>query len=178
MLIVSAALMALSFLLLGVTRQYGAMIAVCVALGVGFGWTDTFCNSTMVDLKHRRARHAFGHSARGFGDGSLLPRSDYGAARADYWQQISLVMGALIVLCGLVFLLLRAMFFRKYSSTAEEFRLSGAAVRGYLFRTRSVWILLPGFSTPPRRPGLPPARALHDAALQCEALGSTALSIY
>lgn len=179
-LTVSVALMALCFLLLGVTRRYGAMIAVCVALGVGFGWADTFCNSIMVDLGTGARATRLGILHGGFGVGSLLSPLVITALMAVItWRQISLAMCALVVLCGFVFVILRAVFFPRYSSTAEEFRLSGAAVRGYLFRRRSIWILLAGFLYAATQTGLA-AWLVRYMTLRydAETLGSTALSIY
>lgn len=180
MLTVSAALMALSFLLLGVTKHYAGMIAVCILLGVGFGWTDTFCNSTMVDLHAGKSASRLGILHGGFGVGSLLSPIVITALLAFVtWQQISLLMSGLVVLGGLVFVGLAAAFFRGRGSPTEEYRLSGAAIRAYLFRSRSVLLLLAGFLYAATQTGLA-AWLVRYMTLRynTEALGSTALSIY
>lgn len=180
MLAVSAVIMALSFFLLGITKHYAGMIGICILLGLGFGWTDTFCNSTMVDLHADKSASRLGILHGGFGVGSLLSPLVITALLAIVtWQQISLLMGGLVVLCGLLFVVLSAVFFRGRGGAAAEFRLSGAAVRAYLFRSRSVLILTAGFLYAAAQTGLA-AWLVRYMTLRydAETLGSTALSIY
>ena len=86
---------------------------------------------------------------------------------------------ARLPLCGAVFVVLSAVFFRGKRSSSEEFRLSGAAIRAYLFRSRSVLILLAGFLYAATQTGLA-AWLVRYMTLRynAETLGSTALSIY
>jgi len=180
LLIVSAALIALSFFALGVTSLYIGMIGICIVLGVGFGWTDTYCNAIMVDLHAKDSASRLGLLHGGFGVGSLLSPLAITALLAFItWQQVSLLMGGLTLLFGLVFIVILAVFYRGEQSATHENVLSAATLRSYLLKRRSILILLAGFMYAATQAGLTVWLVRYmTLRYDAETLGSTALSIY
>ncbi len=179
-LVAAAVLIALSFFALGTTSSYIGMVGICIALGVGFGWTDTYCNSIMVDLHAYDSASRLGLLHGGFGVGSLLSPLVITALLAMItWQQISLLMGALTLLIGLVFIVILAVFFRGEHSAIQENALSVTTLKAYLLKKRSVLILLSGFMYAATQAGLTVWLVRYmTLRYNAEALGSTALSIY
>lgn len=179
-LIIAAVLVALSFFALGTTSHYIGMIGICIVLGVGFGWTDTYCNSIMVDLHAYDSASRLGLLHGGFGVGSLLSPLVITALLAIItWQQISLLMGALTLLIGLVFVAILAVFFRGEQAAIQEKTLSATTLKLYLLKKRSVLILLAGFMYAATQAGLTVWLVRYmTLRYSAESLGSTALSIY
>lgn len=177
---IAGALIALSFFALGGTSSYLGMIAVCILLGVGFGWTDTYCNSAMVDLHENDSASRLGLLHGGFGVGSLLsPLAITALLAVITWQQISLLMGGLTLAVGLVFVAIVVVFSRGGQPVTTERRLSGVTLKAYLLRRRSILILLAGFLYAATQAGLTVWLVRYmTLRYQAEALGSTALSIY
>ncbi len=179
-LVAAAVLVAASFFALGATSHYIGMIAVCIVLGVGFGWTDTYCNSIMVDLHASDSASRLGLLHGGFGVGSLLsPLAITALLAVVTWQQISLLMGGLTLLVGLIFVAILAVFFRGEQSVTHESVLSAATLRSYLLKKKSILILLAGFMYAATQAGMTVWLVRYmTLRYNAEALGSTALSIY
>ncbi len=179
-LVAAAVLVALSFFALGTTSSYIGMVGICIALGVGFGWTDTYCNSIMVDLHAYDSASRLGLLHGGFGVGSLLsPLAITALLAMITWQQISLLMGALTLLIGLVFVVILAVFFRGEHAAIQENALSATTLKAYLLKKRSILILLAGFMYAATQAGLTVWLVRYmTLRYNAEALGSTALSIY
>jgi MFS family permease len=179
-LVASAVLVALSFFTLGAPLSYIGMIGACIVLGIGFGWMDTYCNSTMVDLHARDSASQLGLLHGGFGVGSLIsPLVITGLLAVVTWQQISLLMGGLTLLIGLVFIVILAIFFRGEQTATRENILSAATLKAYLLKKRSIFILLAGFMYAATQAGLTVWLVRYmTLRYDAEALGSTALSIY
>jgi len=173
-------LQALAFGALGIPGKLGSMLIIGVVLGLGFGWTDTYCNSAMVDVHSERSPQFLGLLHGGFGVGSLLcPLVVSALLLISSWRHISLYMGILMVVAAVLFWLLGLNADRGTHSIQPDNKLSLSQVAGYLGSSRNILVISAGVFYAATQTGLT-VWLVRYMTLQYDAerLGATALSIY
>ena len=180
MLLIACLLLSISFLLLGVTKMFAAMIAASVLTGIGFGWLDTNCNAVMVDIHPQNSASYLGLLHGGFGVGGLIaPLMITGLLAVISWRSVSIVMGAIVVFAGLIFSTILAFSSKGTPASAPERPLSISATRSFFSQRKNVLMLLAGMLYAITQSGLLIWLVRYmTLRYNAEALGSTALSIY
>ncbi|MDP3447429.1 MAG: MFS transporter [Eubacteriales bacterium] len=180
MLLLGAAVLVVSFFLLGEGRVVAGLIAACLLTGVGFGWVDANCNAVMVDLHHDKSAKFLGLLHGGFGVGGLIAPILISALLAVMsWHTVSYLMGALIALAGVAFLLLLGAAKKGVPPVKKEQPLTFAAVKAFLFQRKNALMLLASILYAIAQSGLLIWIVRYmTLRYNAEALGSIALSIY
>ncbi|HAX40421.1 MAG TPA: hypothetical protein DCY10_06070 [Clostridiales bacterium] len=180
MLLLGAAVLVLSFFLLGAGRAVAALIGACLLTGIGFGWVDANCNAVIVDLHHDKSAKFLGLLHGGFGVGGLIAPILISALLAVMsWHAVSYLMGVLIALAGLAFLLLLAAARKGVPVAKKEQPLTFAAVKAFLFQRKNALMLLATIHYAVAQSGLLIWIVRYmTLRYNAEALGSVALSIY
>lgn len=180
LLLAATILQALAFFALGIPGSLMGMIITGIVLGLGFGWTDTCCNSAMVDVHPTRSSFFLGLLHGGFGVGSLLcPLVVMAMLGVMGWRQVSLWMGALVLLAGLVFSILGLRRTDSAKQDNREQKLSARQIRAYLGNGRNLMLVLAGVMYAATQTGLTVWLVRYmTLRYQAESLGATALSIY
>ncbi|MEA4870689.1 MAG: MFS transporter [Christensenella sp.] len=180
MLLAACVLMAVSFFLLGTNSLFASMMLASVLTGIGFGWIDTNCNAVMVDLHEKDSSSYLGLLHGGFGVGGLIaPILITALLTVISWQRVSLIMGAIVIAAGLIFLLLLSFSARRSPSAAPEKPLTRAAIREFLFHRKNVLMLIAGMLYAITQSGLLIWLVRYmTLRYNAESLGAAALSIF
>ena len=179
-LLLGAGILALSFCLLGTTRALAGLMAASLLIGIGFGWVDSNCNATMVDLHRADSAKYLGFLHGGFGVGALLAPIVIGSLLTVFsWHTVSYFMSALIGLAGIAFLLLLTSARKGVPAPAKEQPLTLSGVRAFLFQRKNVLMLLATMLYAVSQSGFL-VWIVRYMTLQynAEQLGSVALSLY
>ena len=142
-ILVAACILVVSFFLLGTVRALAGLIVSSILVGIGFGWLDASCNALMVDLHHDDSAKYLGLQHGGFGIGGLVAPLLIGALLAVVsWHTVSMLMGVLIALAGIVFFILLTTAKKGVPVAAKEQPLTRAGTRAFLFQKRNVLLLI------------------------------------
>jgi len=180
LLVYGCALLFGSFVLLGATRIYIAMIGASILTGIAFGWLDTNCNAVMVDL-HAENRSVFlGFLHGSFGVGALIaPLLITSLFVVMDWHGVSFVMGAIVAIAGILFLFILWRSGKGTPAAVPQERLSRATVQAFLFRKKNMLMLIAGMFYSVMQSGLLIWIVRYmTLSYNAEALGSAALSAY
>lgn len=179
-LLLGAGILALSFCLLGTTRALAGLMAASLLIGIGFGWVDSNCNATMVDLHRADSAKYLGFLHGGFGVGALLAPIVIGSLLfVASWHTVSFYMGALIAAAGVLFFLMLKSAKKGVPSAEKNQPITRAAVKEFLFHKRNALMLLATIFYAVSQSGFL-VWIVRYMTLQyhAEQLGSAALSLY
>ncbi len=139
-----SALQMLMLLLTGLSGNFTLLLVACALLGAGNNFTDSCCNSYIVDLhptdnsKYLNLLHGF------FGVGGLItPLLITWVINRSGWRSAYIVAA---VICALIILIFVSVVIRKRShvqgvSTAAEKPITGEMFRGYISNRRNLMLL-------------------------------------
>ncbi len=146
MLIVSGVLQVAMMAVTGFAPTYGVLLAVCILLGISGGWTDSYCNSSIVDINRENSSKYLGALHGWYGVGGLAaPLLIQALLRSMDWRGVYFALSVVVGLTLLQFLLAARRIKGRFDvSGMEEPRLKRHEMADFLKDKRNLLLLCAG----------------------------------
>jgi MFS family permease len=182
MLSIAALLQALMLGLSGYSPTFGVLLAACVLLGLGGGWTDNYANSLIVDLHGKNSPRYLGMLHGFFGIGGLLTPLVIGAVLTAYpWRTAYIIAAMIFGIISGIFSAIALKSRRKLitQSGPLEKRFTAGMLMGYLRSRRNLLLIAAGIMYSASQQGFAGWLIRYmDVRFHAEILGSAALSLF
>ena len=144
MLAVSGLISVAALALTGASASFAALLVICLVLGVGLGWTESYANSTVIDINRNDSAKYQGALHGWYGVGALLTPIAIQALLLKYnWQEVYLLLAPVVLLTVFVFMVTARRAQRHISvPRIEAPNFASGEMRKFLRNRRNVCLLL------------------------------------